>query len=186
MVEQAVAVVDANVLLNLATPVVDGRDHAPSGADPLKAVLESYDVHTPASVVGGVTEVTGSGDLLSTAADLVLQASTHLTTHAVADRIDESLDVGLDRGESEAIWLANHLDAGLFVTDEFNSTKYLFVSLALENRNSLFTTPHLLCILATHDILPVEYVAAALSYHVETKHWDAQYIAQLRAEYLPA
>jgi hypothetical protein len=33
-------------------------------------------------------------------------------------------------------------------------------------------------------VLPVEYVAAALTYYVETKGWDAQYIAQLRQQYL--
>ena len=95
-----------------------------------------------------------------------------------------AVEYGLDRGESEGIWLANELDADLFIPDEFNSTNYLFVSLALEDRNTLFTTPHILCSLATHDILPPEYVSAALTYYVETKHWDRQYVAQLRKKYL--
>lgn len=184
MAEQAVAVVDTNVLLNLATPVVDGRPQAPSGADPLKALLTAYDVHTPASVLGEVTEATGDDDLLSAAAALVLQAAHHLTTHHVDDRIDEPLDYGLERGESEGIWLANELAADLFITDEFNSTNYLFVNLALDDRNILLTTPHVLCTLATHEILPVEYVHDALSYYVETKGWDGQYVAQLRSQYL--
>lgn len=184
MPEQAVAVVDTNVLLNLATPVADARATAPTGEDPFKAFLVSYDVHTPASVLGEVSEATGSGDLLSAAADIVLQAAGHLTTHDVDDRIDGPLDYGLDRGESEGIWLANDLDADLFVTDEFNTTNYLFVSLALNDRNTLFTTPHILCTLATHDILPTAYVAAALTYYVETKHWDSQYVTQLRKQYL--
>lgn len=34
-----VVVVDTNVLLNLATPVVDARSFAPPGDDPLKTVL---------------------------------------------------------------------------------------------------------------------------------------------------
>jgi hypothetical protein len=38
--------------------------------------------------------------------------------------------------------------------------------------------------LATYEILPVEYVDAALSYYVETKGWDAQYVAQLRQHHL--
>jgi hypothetical protein len=184
MAEPAVAVVDTNVLLNLATPVVDSRPMAPTGADPLKALLVSYDVHTPASVVGELSDATGSDDLLSAAAALVLQASDRVTTHDVANQVDDPLDYGLDRGESEGIWLANELDADLFITDEFNSTNYLFVSLALEDRNTLFTTPHILCSLATHDILPSEYVSAALTYYVETKHWDRQYVAQLRKKYL--
>jgi hypothetical protein len=184
MAEPVVAVVDTNVLLNLATPVVDRRPTAPTGADPLKALLVSYDVHTPASVIGELSDATGSDDLLSAAAELVLQALARVTTHDVANQIDDPLDYGLDRGESEGIWLANELDADLFITDEFNSTNYLFVSLALDDRNTLFTTPHILCSLATHDVLPSEYVGAALTYYVETKHWDRQYVTQLREKYL--
>jgi len=181
---QPLCVVDANVLLNLATPVVDAREVAPSGADPLKALLASYDVHTPASVIGEVADATGSGDLLSAAAELVLQSTRHITTHDVEAQLAEPLEYGLDTGESECIWLANERGADLFITDEFNSTNYLFVSLALEDRNTLFTTPHVLCTLATRDILPEAYVHAALSYYVETKHWDAQYIRQLRQKQL--
>jgi hypothetical protein len=184
MAEPAVAVVDTNVLLNLATPVVDSRPMAPTGADPLKALLVSYDVHTPASVIGELSDATGSDDLLSAAAALVLQASDRVTTHDVTNKVDDPLDYGLDRGESEGIWLANELDADLFITDEFNSTNYLFVSLALDDRNTLFTTPHILCSLSIHDVLPAEYVSAALTYYVETKHWDRQYVAQLRKKYL--
>jgi hypothetical protein len=184
MSERAVAVVDTNVLLNLATPVVDGRPTAPSGGDPLKALLTGYDIHVPVSVLGEITDATGDDDLLAAAADLVIQATHHVTTHDVDDRTDESLDYGLDQGEAEGVWLANELDADLFITDEFNTTNYLFVNLALDDRNTLFTTPHVLCTLATQEILPVEYVDAALSYYVETKGWDAQYVAQLRQEYL--
>jgi hypothetical protein len=54
-----VAVVDANALLSLATSVVDSRPMAPSGSDPLKALLTAYDIHVPASVFGGVTDATG-------------------------------------------------------------------------------------------------------------------------------
>ncbi|WP_276258006.1 hypothetical protein [Haloglomus litoreum] len=181
---QAVAVVDTNVLLNLATPVVDRRARAPSGADPFKALLAAYDVHVPASVLGEVTEATGGEDLLATAADLVLRAAHQVTTHDVDDRTDEPLEYGLDRGEAEAIWLANELEADLFITDEFNTTNYLFVSLALDDRNSLFTSPHILCTFAAHGVLPSEFVEAALSYYVETKGWDSQYVAQLRQRYL--
>ena len=184
MSEKAVAVVDTNVLLNLALPVVDSRPNAPSGADPLKTLLVAYDIHVPERILGELTDATGSGDLLSAAADLVLQAAQHLTTHDVDDRIADPLEYSLDRGESECIWLANELGADLFLTDEFNTTNYLFINLALDDRNILFTTPHILCTLATHEVLPVEYVAAALTYYVETKGWDAQYIAQLRQQYL--
>lgn len=186
MGEQPQCVVDANVLLNLATPVVDGRSTAPTGADPLKALLVSYDVHTSAAVLGEISSATGSGDLLSSAADLVLQAASRITIHEVETQIESPLDYGLDEGESECIWLTNRLDAALFVTDEFNSTNYLFVSLALNDRNVLFTTPHVFCKLATQAVLPTEYVDAALSYFVRTKSWDSEYVDRLRGKYLRA
>ena len=65
-----------------------------------------------------------------------------------------------------------------------HTTNCLFVTLSLDDQNILFTTPHILCTLATHEILPVEYVDAALTYYVGTKGWDAQYMAQLRTHYL--
>lgn len=184
MAGRATTVVDANVLLNLATPVADGRSKAPSGDDPLLALLSAYDVHTPECVLGEVGDAMGSGDLLSAAAETVMKASHHLTAHGVADELGESLDYGLDVGESRAIWLTNELDADLFVTDEFNTTNYLLVGMALDDRNVLFTTPHLLCELASHGLLDAGYVDAALSYYVETKGWDREYVELLRARCL--
>lgn len=182
--ERAVIVVDTNVLLNLATPVVDGRPVAPSGDDPLRALLTAYDVHVPSSVLGEIGNATGSDDLLATAADAVMKAAHHLAVHDVDGRLDAPLEYGLDRGESHGIWLTNKLGAEMFVTDEFNSTNYLFVSLALDDRNTLFTTPHVLCVLADLDILDNRYVDAVLTYYVETKSWDRNYVDQLRNTYL--
>lgn len=181
---KAIIVVDTNVLLNLATPVVDGRSKAPTGGDQLMAVLTSYDVHIPARVLGEVSEAIGSGDLLSVAASAVLRVSDHLTTHDVEADIDEPLEYGLNPGESQGIWLANEIGAEMFITDEFNSTNYLFVSLALTDRNTLFTTPHVLCTLADHAILENGYVHAALTYYVETKDWNCEYIELLRNNHL--
>ncbi|PSQ25285.1 hypothetical protein BRD03_14745 [Halobacteriales archaeon QS_9_68_17] len=184
MGERAITIVDTNVLLDLATPVVDGRSRAPTGEDPLKTVLTGYDVHVPSSVLGEVSKAQGSDDLLSAAADLVFRASHHLTTHDVDAEIDDPLDFGLDRGESHGIWLANELSAAMFVTDEFNTTNYLFVSLALNDRNILFTTPHILCVLTDRGLLTPQYVDAVLTYYIETKQWDRQYVDQLRNTYL--
>lgn len=72
----------------------------------------------------------------------------------------------------------------MFVTDEFNTTNYLLVSLALDDRTVLITTPHLLCVLVANDIISPHYVTGALTYYVETKDWDQQYVEQLRSEYL--
>lgn len=180
MDDWATIVVDTNVLLNLATPVVDSRPVAPSGEDPLKTVLSVYDVHVPASVIAEVTEATTGADLLAAAAELVLQSADSLTTHDVDAEVDAPLEYGLDRGESHGIWLANELSADMFVTDEFNSTNFLFVSLALADRNMLFTTPHMLCVLADKGIIRTEFVDAALTYYVDTKGWDRAYVDQLR------
>jgi len=186
MAEEAVsvAVVDTNVLLNLATPVVDTRPKAPSGEDPLKTLLVSYDVHVSNSVLGEVADAAGSDDLLSGAADLVLRAADNLTTHDVDDEAEGPLEYGLDRGESEAIWLTNNHNVDFFVTDEFGSRKYLLVNLALEDRNKLFTTPHVLCTLAANDAIHPEYVEDALNYYVETKSWDSKYVSLLRERHL--
>jgi len=184
-VGKSVAVVDTNVLLNLALPVVDSRPKQCLRRRPLKALFAAYDVHVPESVLGELTDATGrSDDLLSAAADLVFQAAHNLTTHDVDNQLDDPLEYSLDRGESECIWLANELGANFFLTDEFNSTNYLFINLALEDRNIPFTTPHILCTLATQEILPVEYVSAVLTYTSKPKVGDAQYVAQLRQHHL--
>lgn len=167
---------------NLATPVVDDRPFAPSGEDPLETVLSAYDVHIPDSVLGA--DATGSGDLLAAAADAVLLASRHLTTHDVERGGTESITIGLDQGESDGIRLANELAAAMFVTDEFNSTNYLLVAQAIDDRNTLFTTPHVLCSLAQTDVLDPRYVDSVLTYFVKTKEWDEAYIDSLRSEYL--
>lgn len=72
----------------------------------------------------------------------------------------------------------------MFITEEFNRTNYLFVSMALEDSNILFTTPHVLCQLADRAILEQAYVDAALTYYVRTKNWDPEYIEHLRTNYL--
>ena len=184
MADQSTIVVDANSLLNLATVRVDASDRAPTGADPLKALLATYDVHVPDVVMGEIGEAAVGDDLLARAADLVLQAAHHLTTHDVEAALEAPLTYGLDTGESHAIWLANDLQAAMFLTDEFNTTNYLLISLALDDRNTLFTTPHVLCSLARDGILSAAYVDAALTYFVETKHWDSAYVERLRSEYL--
>jgi hypothetical protein len=178
------AVLDANVLLSLATPVVDGRDRAPSGADPLRTVLATDNVHVPATVVGEVTTAAQQEDLLGTAATLVLRSTAHVTTHDIGSRPDDGVTVGLDRGEAAAIRLANDREADLLVTDEFNSTTYLLIATAVADRTALVTPPHLLCRLAETGRLPPAYVQTALSYYVETNGWDRTYVAALRGRYL--
>lgn len=177
-------VVDTNVLLNLAMPVVDGRTQSPTGSDPLKALLTACDVHVPSAVLAEIADIQQDDDLLAAAATTVMRASRHLTPHDVASTLDASLEYGLDEGESHAIWLANDIDADLFVTDEFGTSNVLLVSLELDDERILSTTPHVLCVLADRGVLSPEYVEAALTYLCELKHWDRQYIDRLREKYL--
>jgi hypothetical protein len=88
--------------LNLATPVVDARPKAPSGTDPLKVLLTTYDVHIPISVVGELSETTGGDDLLATAADLVLRGAHHLTTHDIDDQDDDACRAATSRSDAAA------------------------------------------------------------------------------------
>lgn len=181
---EPIAVLDTSVLLNLATPVVDGRREAPTGDDPLRTVLSAYDVHVPATVLAEVTDASDGDDLLAAAADAVLRAAHHLSEHDVRAQLDEPLDYGLDAGEARAIVLANDLDADLFVTDEFGSTNFALVALEVVDSESLCTTPHLLCRLAEAGFLDESYVAGTLSYLQELNHWDAAYVDRLRRKYL--
>lgn len=184
MADRADIVVDTNVLINLATPVVDQRTCAPKGADPLKAVLSTYHVHVPSAVLGELAEIAVGDDVLGAAATMVLSAAHWLTTHDVGDRVDDLRGYALDEGEIHCIVLTNDIDADMFVTDEFNSSNYQLVSLAINDQNILFTTPHLLCVLAEHDVLETRYVDHALSYYIDTKHWDRSYVTMLRRKYL--
>ena len=54
-------------------------------------LLTTYDIHIPTSVLGELTDATGSDDLLSAAADLMLQAAHYLTTHSVDAQLAEPL-----------------------------------------------------------------------------------------------
>lgn len=184
MADRAVIVVDTNVLINLATPVVDQRDRAPTGADPLKAVLSTYDVHVPSAVLGELAEIAAGDDLLGTAATTVLAAAQWMAPHDVGDQTNDLLDAELDDGELHCIALTNELNSVMLVSDEFNAINYQLISLAINDQNILFTTPHLLCVLAEHDVLDARYVDHALSYYIETKHWDRSYVDALRREYL--
>lgn len=184
MEDKPVTVVDTNVLLNLATPVVDGRQQAPSGDDPLQAVLTTYDIHIPTEVFSELVEVSEDTDLLAAAADAVMQASHHFTTRDIGVETDGKLEYGLDSGESHGIWLTNEIEADMFVTDEFGSSNFPIVALELYDTNILFTTPHLLCKLAEQGVLDIRYTGSTLTYLCELKNWDRQYITRLRSKYL--
>lgn len=178
------AVVDANVLLNLATPRVDGRDVAPSGDDPLKTFLTAYDVHAPREVLGEVGAAATGTDLLASAADAVLRAADHIEAHDVSGAVGGSLDYGLDPGESFGIWLANELSAELFVTDEFGTENLPIVVLHLDDANTLFSTPHVLCRLGERGLLDRQYTDAVLTYLCESKSWNSGYVGRLRERHL--
>lgn len=177
-------VVDTNVLLDLALPVVDGRDRSPTGGDPLKALLGSYEVHVPDVVIGEVTTASSDNDLLAAAAELVLSASHHVTTHDVASEMRNPPADALDAGENHCIWLANHTDCKFFVTNEMNSANILLIQEALNDQNLLTTGPKVLCELGEQGVLDQAFVSSLLSYYVQTKKRDRSYVDQLRQAHL--
>lgn len=53
----------------------------------------------------------------------------------------------------------------------------------IQDRNALFTSPHVLCALADRGVVSTEYASAALTYLCNLKHWDEAYADALRREY---
>lgn len=70
-------------------------------------MLSTYDVHVPSAVLGEITTPAIEEDFLGTAAGLVSSASEWVTEHEIEDRIGDSVDYGLDVGESHCNTLAN-------------------------------------------------------------------------------
>lgn len=176
-------VVDTNVLLNLATPIVDTRQKAPSGEDPLKVLLTVYDVHIPDVILSELYKISDGEDLLATASDLVLKTTDYLTTHNInyEDRLTLS---SLDKGEICCILLANNLKADMFITDEFNSINYVIISSAVNDSNILFTTPQVLCILAREGFIDKRYIDMTLTYLSDIKNWNYEIVEVYRQKYL--
>lgn len=181
------AVLDTNTLLHLALAVVDDSNRAPSGEDPLRTVVGAYDVWVPSRVETELYEVMyGDDDKLADAAALTLDAveTGRIGTRPAGDPPKKLLDHGMDEGEVHAVAVANDLKPELFITDEFNTANYLLIGITLWNRNTLFTTPHVLCRLAQQGFLDSNYVHSALTYYERTKGWDRQYVEFLRTWYL--
>lgn len=174
------AVFDTSTLLNLATLVVSEAASAPSGADPLRVALSVTEPHIPRTVLAELTTTSESDDLPGVAATAVLRGSAALTTHDVP----AGPDYGLDAGEARAVRLANALDADLFVTDEFGGANFALIHLAVDDRESVRTTPELLAELAEAGHIDDAYVDAALTYLQGVKGWDGVYVDRVRERYL--
>jgi len=105
--------------------------------DPLSLCLETYDVVVPETVLAELRDTAAFDDAHGRAARAVLDRVDALSIHAVD--LDDTFP--LDDGENAAVTLANTLDAGLFLCDEFNRLGLIHASLA---DTRLVTTPTLL------------------------------------------
>nr|WP_253805953.1 hypothetical protein [Haloferax sp. Q22] len=132
-------IADASALVSLG--VVTGDE-----PDPLALCLSRYEVVVPTAVIDELREIASYDDVHGHAASAVLDQTESFTTQSV----DLDAEFPLDDGENAAVTLANKLDAGLFLCDEFNQLGLIHASLA---DTRLVTTPTLLSVLVRTEQL---------------------------------
>ncbi|MDR5673685.1 PIN domain containing protein [Halalkaliarchaeum sp. AArc-CO] len=152
-------VADTSALVSLG--VVADAEH-----DPLELCLARYEVVVPAVVLDELREVSSYDDAHGRAATVVLDRTAALDVRAV------ELDTGfpLDDGENAAVSLANELDAGLLLCDEFTQLGLIHASLS---DTRLVTTPTLLSVLVRTDRLSVADARTHLEEISDARSWEA-------------
>lgn len=128
------AVPDTGALLSIAVPRALSSSDDASDGDPFQWLLTACDVSVPPAVVADLRALAQSEDVRGTAASNVLAARDH---YAVVDPYqspttpDDRPAIGLDDGTTDAVVLANRLDADGFLTDAFGGTTVALVHAAL-------------------------------------------------------
>jgi predicted nucleic acid-binding protein len=148
---------------------------ADADPDPLSCCLADYEVSVPEAVVAELREMASYDDPHGRAADAVLARTSDFAVRPVA------LDAGfpLDDGENAAVTLANELDAGLLLCDEFNSLGLVHASLA---DTRLVTTPTLLSVLVRNERLTAGEALALLDDISDARSWETNsYVQQARS-----
>ena len=100
-------VVDTSAFVSLAT------------VDTLSAVLEEYDVHTPATVVTELEETADYRDVHGQAATKVLETKSAFTIHTVPE--PELVSSRIDHGEASCVRLSRELEADFLLTDDLRA-----------------------------------------------------------------
>lgn len=137
-------------------------DEAPS---PLALCIAGYDVHLPTEVIAELEAVASYDDGHGRAASAVLDRKPAITVESI------DLDAGfpLDDGENAAVTLANDLDAGLLLCDEFNRLGLIHASL-VDTR--LVTTPTLLSVFVRTGQLSAADARTLLAEIGTARSWD--------------
>ncbi|RXK47035.1 hypothetical protein [Halorientalis pallida] len=164
----SILVADASALVSLG--VVAGGD-----LDPLELCLAHYEVIVPTVVVEELREIASYDDTHGGAASTVLDRTEALKTRSV----DLDAEFPLDDGENAAVTLANELDVGLLLCDEFNQLGLIHASLA---DTRLVTTPTLLSILVRTEQLSASEARLLLDEISDARSWDVNsYVQRARS-----
>lgn len=163
-----VLVADTSGLVSLATAA--GRD-----PDPLALCLDTYEVQVPEQVVSELKELAEYTDAHGTAATAVLDRDQDLTLQSV--RLDDAFP--LDEGEHAAVTLANDIEAGMLLCDEFNRLGLIHASLA---NTRLVTTPTLLAVFVRTECLSREEALALFDVMSRARSWEENsYVQRARS-----
>jgi len=139
--------------------------------DPLSICFEAHDVLLPEEVLGELREIASYDDEHGQAANTVLDRTGAVTVHAV----DLDAEFPLDEGENAAVTLANDVDAGILLCDEFHSLGLVHASLA---NTRLVTTPTLLSTFVRTGELSADDARSLLDEISAARSWDANSYVQ--------
>jgi len=160
-------VADTSALVSLG--VVSSQDPSP-----LSLAIEHYEFHIPNEVESELQDVAAYTDTHGQAATAILGNLEAIIIE------DASLDqkFPLDDGENAAVSLANDIDAGLFLCDEFNKLGLIHASLA---DTRLLTTPTLLSVLVNDGALSASAASTALDTISDARSWGSNaYVKRAR------
>lgn len=164
----SILVADASALVSLG---IAGRDEP----DPLALCFSEYEVVVPTAVVDELREVASYDDEHGRAGTSVLDRTAAFETRAV------SLDAEfpLNDGENAAVTLANELDAGLLLCDEFTQLGLIHASLA---DTRFVTTPTLFSVFVRTEQLHAADARRLLDVISDARSWEANsYVQRARS-----
>ncbi len=176
-------VADTSALVSLGVPKAVSEYDVTSDPDPLQYLLTSCDVSVPPEVTSELHDVAQYEDVHGAAATDVLAASAHYAVedpYRRAETPDDRPTFGLDDGETDAIVLANGLDADWFLTDEFGGTNFALIHAVLE-ASRIVPTPRLVVDYARNGHLRSDEARTLLSTIGDRRSWDdSPYVSQIR------
>lgn len=143
--------------------------------NPLDVLVETHTLLVPTHVRDELTETASYDDASGAAASAVLDRQTAFESRTVA--LDETFP--LDDGENAAVTLANDIDAGQLLCDEFNQLALIHASL-VDTR--LLTTPTLLASLVRAELLSTAVAEGCLETITEARSWSTNsYVQRARS-----